>query len=55
MFIARLEATELEKRVQQYLQCNLESNKVKEKNVTTYVAKHWKKQKAMERMRWEEK
>jgi hypothetical protein len=40
MFVARLEATQLEKKMQQYLQCNLESNKVKEKNVTTYVAQH---------------
>jgi hypothetical protein len=38
--------------MQQYLQCNLESNKVKEKNVTTYVAQHWKKQKSMRE--WDE-
>lgn len=54
MSIARSKATQLEKKMQQYLQCNLESNKVKEKNVITCVAQHWKKQKAMGRMRWGE-
>ncbi len=40
MSIARSKATQLEKKMQQYLQCNLESNKVKEKNVITCVAQH---------------